>query len=660
MALNEDEEVALGLLLAAAHKQHLILALRYTALSAIALLVYDYILTVSDEIRFVWRTRMGWPDLLFFMNRYLPIIALCFNATGHLVTPPNDLLCVRSAPACRRFDAQSLSGRAWIYGLLNWAPAVEVFILHAILAARLNAVYGSKRSVSFAICILLALTTAGYVGILAWNISGMKVTSTPLPSILPEFKVCLSQNLKRGVAWALLPVLVFEVVVLAALVHKVLRQLQKNYGSYGFGTHNTLACPRCRHDMQGCHFQRARITLLHFILRDNVIYAAVSITLFICVALCWGQLEMPESELPDGPTLAILSIIGNRMLLNVRRQQQRIMTVTTTGTMTAAAAAMLSEWDHMFAASPSTIISMEKELDRIGPTQRNGSLHSKSSKLRKPQLASLRSRPSGSTSRIDLHSESHLTWRSDEPMSRHSLELFARERLRGFDFEGPSTYVVGGIVGSTPGARRPRRAHGSNREKGSANRSSSFFNAEATVHTSLTGSISGTHGQSSEKGNAREETVSRASSRPMDPLRSTGSATSNHTARSHRVPILAADVPFQHLLAARTGQTSHADLQPSGSNLSRPANSSNPERTTVIYTAADSTDVYADVNLDEESLVNSLSSSFKGPRPHTPSDVDTESGMPWDVPEFTTFEEQSDYLWTRSDMTRIAIHKETY
>ncbi|KAH7100817.1 hypothetical protein BKA62DRAFT_234667 [Auriculariales sp. MPI-PUGE-AT-0066] len=393
-ALDDEGEQATALILIEAlNKAPFVLALRYLAFAAFSVLLYDYLLTFPDEVAYFWQGRKTWPSLLFFLNRYLPILATLFNMIGQLVEPPSDMVC-----------------QLWLKGLLTWAPAVEIFASHCILAARLNAVYGNKRNVRIILAACLSVATAGYVSILVWNVAQMKVTSHPLPHLAPNLRVCFSQHLAQ-VAWTLLPVLVFEIVCFTALVHKVLRQLKNDHGSYGFGHHCKSSCPHCRNGIVNCNFKRAQRTLHHVILRDNFVYFMIAICIFAAEAAMWSRLSPPESELMDYPAVAIVSILSNRMLFNIRAQAERNgFHGSSLGTLTAAAVAMLSEADRA---------AMEKrseELDDIPmrtvpkPTRK-----SKSEKMGKR-----------------LKSES--TWDGDE--IRMELERMALDRVRSYDFEG--------------------------------------------------------------------------------------------------------------------------------------------------------------------------------------------------------------------------------
>ncbi|KAH7100819.1 hypothetical protein BKA62DRAFT_705712 [Auriculariales sp. MPI-PUGE-AT-0066] len=99
----EEEQELLNQLLTMLHTAPLKFAVRYTVFASLAVLVWDYILTFADEVKYIWHGRKSWPAFLFFVNRYFPIFAMSFNAAAQLLVPPNDLFC-----------------KFWIRGTLTW------------------------------------------------------------------------------------------------------------------------------------------------------------------------------------------------------------------------------------------------------------------------------------------------------------------------------------------------------------------------------------------------------------------------------------------------------------------------------------------------------------------------------------------------------------
>lgn len=55
---------------------------------SLALLVYEYLLTVSRELRFVWSKRFSAATAIFLLNRYVIIILYAVDlATGGPIIP---------------------------------------------------------------------------------------------------------------------------------------------------------------------------------------------------------------------------------------------------------------------------------------------------------------------------------------------------------------------------------------------------------------------------------------------------------------------------------------------------------------------------------------------------------------------------------------------
>lgn len=51
-----------------------------------ALLYYDYLLTLSDEIMFFWGRKRGLITSLFFFNRYVPLVGVLFYPVHNLIS----------------------------------------------------------------------------------------------------------------------------------------------------------------------------------------------------------------------------------------------------------------------------------------------------------------------------------------------------------------------------------------------------------------------------------------------------------------------------------------------------------------------------------------------------------------------------------------------
>jgi len=70
---------------------HLLDAQAYTAAVALSILVYDYVLTFGDEIRYIWRRPISNIKVLYVMLRYSVLVAELVYFQGG--TPTSVCMC---------------------------------------------------------------------------------------------------------------------------------------------------------------------------------------------------------------------------------------------------------------------------------------------------------------------------------------------------------------------------------------------------------------------------------------------------------------------------------------------------------------------------------------------------------------------------------------
>ena len=75
--------------------------LKYYALACVALLYYDWILTLPLEIRRVWASKFTFGTYLFFINRYVSVIAY-IPIVLSLFNPPWDIQVCSNPPVLPR------------------------------------------------------------------------------------------------------------------------------------------------------------------------------------------------------------------------------------------------------------------------------------------------------------------------------------------------------------------------------------------------------------------------------------------------------------------------------------------------------------------------------------------------------------------------------
>ncbi|KAF9518663.1 hypothetical protein BS47DRAFT_1482520 [Hydnum rufescens UP504] len=103
--------------------------------AGLVILIYDYFLTLSDEIRYIWPSKWSWVKIVFLMNRYIsPLIVI--NALIMVAAFTFDV------PRCRR--------ELFAVSLLN------IFIFatwNVLLTLRVHALWGASRRMGIALAI---------------------------------------------------------------------------------------------------------------------------------------------------------------------------------------------------------------------------------------------------------------------------------------------------------------------------------------------------------------------------------------------------------------------------------------------------------------------------------------------------------------------------
>ncbi|TFK25394.1 hypothetical protein FA15DRAFT_361953 [Coprinopsis marcescibilis] len=106
------------------------------AVSSLSILMYDYFLTLSDEIAHVWTSRLSFGLPLFYINRYLPF-GSHFAMVYMSVTPG-------TADACGH-----------LYRMMLWITVIASNTAHTIIYLQTCAIWGNKRLIVYPLLFLL-------------------------------------------------------------------------------------------------------------------------------------------------------------------------------------------------------------------------------------------------------------------------------------------------------------------------------------------------------------------------------------------------------------------------------------------------------------------------------------------------------------------------
>ncbi|KAL5500875.1 hypothetical protein ACEPAH_9262 [Sanghuangporus vaninii] len=184
--------------------------------------VYDWFLTLDEEVFLVWPSRFGLPKVLFFINRYFPFIDLAF-LTYVQMAGSDPSLCVI------------------LFQTLGGTMAFGFVIAQLVLSMRTWAIWARTKWMTILLVILLLSALGVDVFVLHRYLGG--VSYSPLGPFESVFQGCLLHFDNRFVFIDFVLIMIIESTMLVLLVAKALE-----------------------------HFKQSRSTLMVQMFKDGVIY----------------------------------------------------------------------------------------------------------------------------------------------------------------------------------------------------------------------------------------------------------------------------------------------------------------------------------------------------------------------------------------------------
>ncbi|KDR73851.1 hypothetical protein GALMADRAFT_269435 [Galerina marginata CBS 339.88] len=252
--------------------------LRYLEVSSMTLILFDYSLTFNEEVRFIWSN--GWRKKplitgLFVINRYLPIVAQSFNVYSRL--NPNVT-----------YNVSKFAVAYWLIG----TSISQLLVTDSIVWLCVCALYGNAKKIRYSLLALFLTSIA--CGILVLGLVGRHSKGTN--SIAPGINACLVYTPFKNLWEFWVPILVYETTTLILVSRKYYEYVTK-----------------------AIHWNSP---LLEVILKNTFLYLAIVFGIYIGSSVLWSMSD-PLSGLLDSTTVAMLSILGNRMLFNLREEGMR-------------------------------------------------------------------------------------------------------------------------------------------------------------------------------------------------------------------------------------------------------------------------------------------------------------------------------------------------
>ncbi|KZT38216.1 hypothetical protein SISSUDRAFT_1062148 [Sistotremastrum suecicum HHB10207 ss-3] len=266
-----------------------------TKVAALAVLLYDWMLTFDREVKYFWKLEFSIPRILYFTSRYLPIIAELLNVVGYAIST-SALSTVRHQKLLLPASDDESRCQYWLGSWTSGTHTAEIFIIQMILSYRIYAVYECNRRLLIYLSILLLCTSTAATATLSMQVQATKGTLTNEPA--PGIYIC-DVTAKLKFIWAYwIPILIFESVVFALMAHKALNQ-------WGVRLLQPKASPSIGEKM---------VAILFY---DSFIYFVSVLVVFTTLTFLFRYTSENVFNTAHGPSFAIISVLANRMLLNL-------------------------------------------------------------------------------------------------------------------------------------------------------------------------------------------------------------------------------------------------------------------------------------------------------------------------------------------------------
>lgn len=164
----------------------------YFDMASLTLLVYDYALTFSREVDFVWKKSFSPTTLLFIVIRYLPFVDNTALFLHEFIPNPSLSLCGKS------------------YRLHIWSFVLGIGVADIVLVLRTVAIWRGNRRVAISLSILLMFTIA----VAAYFVNDFLRKLFAFPNFITKFPTCALTNTSNHLYICYAVILGFEAVVL--------------------------------------------------------------------------------------------------------------------------------------------------------------------------------------------------------------------------------------------------------------------------------------------------------------------------------------------------------------------------------------------------------------------------------------------------------------
>ncbi|KAJ6560095.1 hypothetical protein B0H19DRAFT_1146477 [Mycena capillaripes] len=249
----------------------------HVVLAGLTWILHDYVVTLEDEIRYIWPQRRSFSKFMFFWIRYYSIALLLFDVIQiHVFARPG----ITSKNLCVAMDT-----------IIRVVGAVSLWSVEIVMQLRVYALYDCSKRIAAVNLVFFLASIAGFMWILIFNHSRR---STVIASVI-DLPLPGCPSVHSGIEWAQwIPPSIFEGMLFALALFKTCESTWRSL----------------RKD--------TKMPLHSLLLRDSVSYFFG----IACLLLFNNLMVVNVTHIPwfsYGPFHAAVGIMTTRMLINLRK-----------------------------------------------------------------------------------------------------------------------------------------------------------------------------------------------------------------------------------------------------------------------------------------------------------------------------------------------------
>ncbi|KAF9555958.1 hypothetical protein CPC08DRAFT_109341 [Agrocybe pediades] len=249
--------------------------IRYTRIVANVIIFYDYLVTLEEEVRLMWRGKWSLVKILFFVIRYYGLLGAIFSLYS-ILTP---------------FLTNKVSMRIVQWDIIT--AFLATLLTEAVLIIRLYALYNRSRKLLTFMLLCYAATTSCSAWIMSQDIvAGIASIVVRLPGTA----TCTFPPLPQWAYAFWIPFTTFDTLLCAFALYRGYQTFASSVGLHG-----SLAN-----------------RLLKVMIRDSLFNFIILSLAYLSGTLVWVKLSNAYILIPGAFIITLCNVLSNRMILNIR------------------------------------------------------------------------------------------------------------------------------------------------------------------------------------------------------------------------------------------------------------------------------------------------------------------------------------------------------